>query len=77
MEVIESRKQDVKNFLKEMDEKTNKNIEEMNETLKDIQENKEKAIRQVRETVQDLKTKMEAMKKTQNEGWLDMENLGK
>ena len=29
------------------------------------------------ETVQDLKTEMEAMKKTQTEGWLDMENLGK
>ena len=29
------------------------------------------------ETVQELKTEMEAMKKTQNEGRLDMENLGK
>ena len=24
-----------------------------------------------------MKTEMEAMKKTQSEGWLDMENLGK
>ena len=29
------------------------------------------------ETVQDLETEMEAMKKTQTEGRLDMENLGK
>ena len=29
------------------------------------------------ETVQDLKTEMETMKKTQTEGQLDMENLGK
>ena len=29
------------------------------------------------ETVQEMKTEMEAMKKTQNEGRLDMENLGK
>ena len=29
------------------------------------------------ETVQDLKTEMEAMQKTQTEGWMDMENLGK
>ena len=29
------------------------------------------------ETVQDLKTEMQAMKKTQTEGWLAMENLGK
>ena len=28
-------------------------------------------------TVQELKTEMEAMKKTQTEGWLGMENLGK
>ena len=29
------------------------------------------------ETVQDLKTEMMAIKKTQTEGWQDMENLGK
>ena len=29
------------------------------------------------ETVQDLKTEMESMKKSQTEGWLAMENLGK
>ena len=29
------------------------------------------------ETVQELKTEMEAIKKTQTEGRLDMENLGK
>ena len=40
-------------------------------------ETKKKTIKQVIETVQDLKTEMEAMKKTQTEGRLDMENLGK
>ena len=52
----------------------------MNKSLKDTQEKQEiqeKAIKQVRETVQDLKNKMEVMKKTQTEGRLDMENLGK
>ena len=49
----------------------------MNKSLKNTQENQEKAIKQVNETVQDLKTKMEVIKKTQTEGWLDMENLGK
>ena len=40
-------------------------------------ETKKKTIKQVKETVQELKTEMEAMKKTQTEGRLDMENLGK
>ena len=40
-------------------------------------ETKKKTIKQVKETVQELKTEMEAMKKTQTENWLDMENLGK
>ena len=31
----------------------------------------------VMETVQELKTEMEAMKKTQTEGQLDMDNQGK
>ena len=28
-------------------------------------------------TIQDFKTKMEVIKKTQIEGWVDIENLGK
>ena len=76
MKIIEDLKQDVKNCFKET-EKTNKNVEEMNKSLEDIQENQEKAIKQVMETVQDLKTEMEARKKIQTKGLLDMENLGK
>ena len=41
----------------------------MNDTLG----NQEKTIKQVMETVQGLKTEMEAVKKTQTEGRLDME----
>ena len=58
-------------------EKTNKNVEEMNKSHKDTQENQEKAIKRVMETVQDLENEMEVMKKTQTEGRLDVENLGK
>ncbi|KAK7815479.1 hypothetical protein U0070_005591 [Myodes glareolus] len=75
MKVLETIKQDVKNSFKEMEEKTNKKVEEMNKSFKDTQENEEKEIKQVMETVQDLKTEMEAMKKTQTERWQDMENL--
>ena len=49
----------------------------MNKSLKETRGNQEKTIKQVMETVQEMKTEMEAMKKTQTEGWLDMENLGK
>ena len=92
MKAIESLKQDMNNSLKELDEKYNKkieemskemdekykkNIEEMSKSMNDILGNQEKTIKQVMETVQELKTEMEAMKKTQNEGRLTIENLGK
>ena len=60
-----------------MDEKYNKKFEEMSKSVNDTLGNQEKTIKQVMETVQELKTEMETMKKTQNEGRLDMENLGK
>ena len=60
-----------------MDKKNNKEFEEMNKSLKDTLGNQEKTIKQKMEIVQDLKTEMEAMKKTEIEGWLDMKNLSK
>ena len=48
--------------LKEMEEKTNKRLEDINKSLK---ENQEKAIKHKKETIQDLKTKMDTIKKTQ------------
>ena len=60
-----------------MDEKTNKNLEEINKSLKETQENQEKTIKLVKQTVQDLKTEIEVIQKTQTKEILDMENLGK
>ena len=77
MKAIESLKQDMNNFLKEMEEKYNKKFGEMSKSVNDTLGNQEKTIKQVTETVQELKTGIEAMKKTQTEGRLDMENLGK
>ncbi|KAK7831163.1 hypothetical protein U0070_020383 [Myodes glareolus] len=92
MKAIESLKQGMNNSLKEIEEKYNKKMEEMSKEMEDkynkkFEEmskfvndtlgNQEKAIKQVMESVQELKTEMEAMKKTQTEGRLDMENLGK
>ena len=92
MKAIKSFKQDMNNSLKELDEKYNKKIEEMSKemdekynrkfeemskSVNDTLGNQEKTIKQVMETVQELKTELEAMKKTQTENRLDMENLGK
>ena len=77
MKVIEALKQQVKNALIEVDEKYNRKIEELNKSVNDTLGNQGKTIKQIMETVQDLKTEMETRKKTQTEGRLDIENLGK
>ncbi|KAL6067280.1 hypothetical protein STEG23_006118 [Scotinomys teguina] len=67
-------KEEMKNSLKEIKEKTNKKVEEISKSLKESQE---KAIKQVKETIQDLKTEREAIRKTLMGGMLEMENLSK
>ena len=59
-----------------MDEKYNKKFEEISKSVNDTLRNQEKTIKQVKERVQELNW-MEAMKKTQTENRLKMENLGK
>ena len=60
-----------------MEEKYNKRFEEMSKFINDTLGNQEKTIKQVVETVQEMKAEMEAMKKTNTECRMDMENLGK
>ena len=67
----------IEEMSKEMEEKYSKKIEEMNKSVNETLGNQGKTIKQVMETAQDLKTEMEAMKKTQTECQLAMENLGK
>ena len=57
MEMIEALKEEMKNSLKEMEERTNKKLQEINKSLKEIKENQEKTIKKVKETFQDLKIK--------------------
>ena len=64
----------MKNSLKEMEERTDKILEEINKSLKEKQE---KAIKQVKEMIQDLKTEIETTKKTQTKEILEMANKGK
>ncbi|ERE73973.1 Transposase, L1 containing protein [Cricetulus griseus] len=61
--MIEDLKEDMRKSLKEMEEKTNQKIQDINKTLK--------------ETVQDLKTEIETIKKAQSKGMLEIEKLGK
>ena len=60
-----------------MEEKYNKRFEEISKSVNNTLGNQEKTIKQVVETVQELKAEMEAMKKIQTEGRLDMDNRGK
>ena len=59
--MIEALKEEIRNSLKEVEEKTNKKWEEINKSPK---EKKEKEVKQVKKMVQDLKTEIGAIKKT-------------
>ena len=74
MKMIETLKEETKNSLKERREKTNKR--ERNQYISE--RNSIKQMKQTPQTVQDyLKIEIEAIKKTQTKGILEMENLGK
>jgi predicted double-glycine peptidase len=51
--------------------------EEINKSLEKIQENTIKQVKEINKTVQDLKMEIKAVRKTQTEGILETENLGK
>ena len=68
--MFETFKEEMRNFLKEMEEKTNKELEDISKSLK---ENQEKAIKHMKETVQDFKTEIEAIKKAQAKGIIETE----
>lgn len=52
-------------------------FEEETGKYKEIQKNKIKRVKQMNKTVEDLKMEIEEIKKTQTEGILETENLGK
>ena len=63
--MFETLKEEMRNSLKEMEEKTNKKLEDISKSLKG---NQEKEIKHVKESIQDLKTEIETIKKIQAEG---------
>ena len=68
--MFETLKEEMRNFLKEMEEKTNRKMEDISKSLK---ENQEKAFKHMKETSQDLKTEIGTIKKTQAEGMIETE----
>ena len=69
-------------MIKAFREEMNKSIRETqenttNKSLKDTQKNKIKQMKKINKSVQDLKVEIEAIKKTQSEEILEMENLEK
>ena len=72
--MFETHKEEMRNFLKEMEEKTNRKMEDISKSLK---ENQEKAFKHMKETIQDLKTEIGTIKKTQAEGIIKTEIMRK
>jgi chromosome segregation ATPase len=72
---------DINNSLKEIQNKTVKQIEALKEEtqkfLKSVQENTTKQAKELSKTIQDLKMEIETIKKSQRETALELENLEK
>ena len=81
MMVIENFKKDINNSLKEIQEKSSKQLEahkeETQKSLKELQENTTKHVKELNKIIQDLKMEIETIKKSQRETTLEIENLVK
>jgi chromosome segregation ATPase len=81
MMMVEDIKKDLNNSLKEIQEKTAKQVEDLKEeaqkSLKELKENTNKQVMELNKTIQDLKREVVTIKKTQSEAMLEIENLGK
>jgi hypothetical protein len=67
----------VNNSLKEMQENTGKQVEDLKEetqkSLKELQENTTKQVKERNKTIEDLKLEIETIKKSQRETMLEIE----
>jgi len=78
MKMIEDFKKDINNSLKEIQDKTGKDIETLKkETHKSFKEIHEITINQVKKLNKTMQDPIETLKKTQNKRTPEMENLGK
>ena len=72
--MFEILKDEMRNFLKEIEEKTNKKLKDISKSFK---ENQEKEIKHIKEIIQDLKTEIETIKKTQAQGIIETKIIRK
>jgi chromosome segregation ATPase len=74
-------KKDLHNSLKEIQENTAKQVEELKEeaqkSLKELQENTTKQVMELNKTIQDVKREVDKIKKIQSEATLEIETIGK
>jgi hypothetical protein len=81
MMMREEFKKDINNSLKEIQEKTGKQLEalkkETQKSLKDLRKNTNKQVKELKKTIQDLKMEVETIKISQRETTLEIQNLGK
>ena len=81
MMTMEDFKKDISNFLKEIQESTDKQLESLKEetqkSLKELKENTTKQVMELNKTIKDLKMEVKTMRKTQRETTLEIEILGK
>jgi hypothetical protein len=79
--MIEDFKKDINNFLKEIHESTDKQLEVLKEEtqkfLEELQENTIKQVKEINKTIQDLKMEIETIKKSQMQTTMELEYLGK
>jgi chromosome condensin MukBEF complex kleisin-like MukF subunit len=80
MKMIEAIKEEINELLKDIHENKIKQAEalkgETNKSLKEIHGNINKQVKEMNKIVQDLNMEIEAIKKTQKEAALEMENPG-
>jgi predicted nucleic acid-binding Zn-ribbon protein len=81
MMMVEDIKKDFNNSLREIQENTAKQVKDLKEqaqkSLKELEENTTKQVMELNKTIQDLKREVDTIKKTQTEGKLEIETLGK
>ena len=75
--MIEDFKKDINNSLKEIKEKTCKQVKALKEEAQRVKEKTTKQVKELNKTIQDLKIEVETIKKSQRATTLKIENIGK
>ena len=75
MQMTETLRQEIRKSFREMEEKTRQKMQELSKSFKEREENTIKRLKETIQTFQDVKIEIDTMKKTQNEGMLELEKL--